>query len=153
MPDFGTLNATSSASSGFAITDAVSGVPSWFSVVASVGIATVLILLLTIALSSFQRYKKIKGFLGWLFSTFNYFLMGVATLGVLSVPTYLFYYFISQARDGNTVPLWITFAIIGGYFAIAGIGYIFKKWVFDKIYEYEKKLPKKKVPKMKAVGY
>ena len=142
MPDLNTVNSTTSAISTFAVAEG--GFGSWFSVVASVGIITIIILLFVMALSSYQRYKKMKGILGWLIKTTTYFFIGCAGIVVLALPTYVAYYFINQARDGNVVPIWITLSIIGGYFVIAGLGYLFKRYILDKVKKYESQLNKGK---------
>jgi DMSO/TMAO reductase YedYZ heme-binding membrane subunit len=132
------LNATTSMSTN------LEGAPSWFSIFILVGLAAVLIMILTMALSSFQRYKKLKGFLGWLVHTITYFFTGVGGLFAISIPGGIFYYFISQAGKGNTVPLWITFSIIGGYFGVAGLGYLFQHYIINRVKKFEKDLNKGK---------
>lgn len=147
-----TLNVTNSVSS---LT--LSETPSWFSVVILVGLATFIVLILGIAISSVARYKKARGIVGWIISTVPYFFLGIGGLGALAVPSFILYYFINQAKEGNTVPLWITLSIIGGYFIIVGIGYITKKYVWDRIQKYEeeymKEHPDEENTKEGIIGY
>lgn len=115
---------------------------SWFGLVIIIGIATIIVLLFTIALSNITRYKKLRGIIEWFIKTIQYFFFGLGGLGVLAVPTLILFYFGSQASKGNTVPIWITLSIIGGYFIIAGIGYIFKHYIIDRIKKYEEEYQK-----------
>jgi uncharacterized membrane protein YhdT len=119
-----------------------SGFSSWFSLVILVGLMVMIVLVFTIALSSVTRYKKARGIIAWLLSTVQYFFLGIGGLGALAVPSVILYYFINQAREGNTVPLWVTLSIISAYFIIASIGYFVKKYVLDRIVKYEEEYRK-----------
>ena len=116
----------------------ISSFGSWFSVVVTVGIAAVVLSILLIALTSATRYKKLKGFLGWMVGTLTYFFIGIATLVSLSVPILILYYFIKQSSQGNTAPLWITGVIVGGYCIVCLIGWLSKKFVIDRVKKLEK---------------
>jgi hypothetical protein len=139
------LNATNSMSSF-----EIAGTDSWFPILVMVSIATVLILLFVIALSNFQRYKKMKGVLAWFVNSFAYFLLGVGGLLALSVPVGIFYYLIKQTHEGNVAPLRVTLGIIAGYFTIAGFGYLIKRFITERIGKYERKLHPKNKTKEKS---
>lgn len=134
MPDVA-MNVTTGLSS-------MGDAPSWFGIFAIVGITTVVLLLCIIAISSIQQYRRAKGFIAWLIRSFNYFLMGIASIGVLAVPTLAVAYFLNQAHEGNVAPLKWTGVIIGGYFAIAGLGYVCKKFIYDRIKHFEEVIHK-----------
>jgi len=138
------VNATNGALDVTTSISGLSGASSWFSVVIIVILATVCMLLFTIALSNIQRYRKIRGVLKWFVTTIQYFFFGLGGLGMLAVPIVIIIYFINQANQGNTVPIEFTISIIIGYFVIAGLGYIFKHFVFDKFKLFEQEISKEK---------
>jgi hypothetical protein len=139
MPDYSALNSTTSAISSFGIDN---GGASWFSLVVIVILATVTMLLFVIAMSSITQYKRLRGFLKWIVTTVQYFFFGLGGIGVLSIPCLIGWYFVTQAKEGNTVPVEITGYIIAGYFAIAGFGYIVKKYIVERMIDYEEKINK-----------
>lgn len=141
------MNVTNSLNS----LNGMSGMDSWFSSMVIVAITSVLILFLVIALSNITRYKKIKGVLSWLLNTVKFFFFGIGGIGVLSVFGLILFYFGNQAKQGNVVPIKITLLIIAGYFVIAGLGYLLKRFVLDRIKLFEEELDQCK--EVKENGY
>jgi len=123
-------------------TAALSSDMSWFSLIILVSFVAVVLSLLVMAMSSVTRYKKLKGALEWLTTTFNYFLMGLATLATLAVPGLVIFFFGKQAAEGNTAPVWMTACIILGYFAISLLGWLSKKFVVDRVKLFEEEIKK-----------
>ena len=97
---------------------------------------------LAYGLSSFQRYKKCKGFMRWLGNTFGYACYGIITIIFLAIPVGIAYWMYSSAKAGNVMPLWVTGLLIGGYIGIALLGWFTKKVIVDKISSYEDKINK-----------
>jgi hypothetical protein len=54
-----------------------------------------------------------------------------------AIPITTIYLFINQAQKGNVAPLKYTIFIIGGCFIITLIGYLSKKFVYDRIHKFE----------------
>jgi len=131
----------------------VGGTPTWFGTMLVMGFWTFLLgflaIFLSISLSSFDRYKKSRKIIRWLANSFSYFGYGTLALIFLSIPCGIAYWMFSNAKAGNVMPLWVTGIIIGGYFAIVLLGYIFKTWIIDKIKTYENQLNKNKKKKKK----
>jgi hypothetical protein len=113
---------------------------SWGSTFLIVAAIAIILGLFSLGLASFERYKKYSRIITWIFGSLRYFGVGIMSLLTISVVGMPAYYFINQANKGNVVPLWITGAIIGGYFVITGIGYIVKKFVVDRIRKFNKRL-------------
>lgn len=126
------LNNTVTAISG------MSSFGSWFSTVIVVGICAVILSLFLMTLSNFERYARTKKWLMWILGTLKYFCFGILTLIVIVLPSFIIYYFLSQAHKGNVAPLKITFYLIGGYIAICIIGWLGKKLVYDRVSKFEK---------------
>ena len=132
------LNNTVSVISG------VSDIGSWFNIVIVVGICAVLLGVFFMALSNFERYARTKKWLMWIIGTLKYFCFGLLTLLVITIPSFVIYYFISQAHKGNVAPLKISLYLIGGYISICLIGWLGKKLVYDRIKKFDKKYQKEK---------
>lgn len=115
---------------------------SWFGIVVIVGIVAVLLSIFVMALSSFERYARTKKWLMWILGTLKYFSFGILTLMVIAIPSFVVYYFISQAYKGNVASLKISLYLIGGYIAICIIGWLGKKIVYDRIKKFDKKYQK-----------
>ena len=121
---------------------AVSDLGSWFNIVIVIGICAVLLGVFFTALSNFEHYAKTKKWLMWLIGTLKYFCFGLLTLLVIAIPSFVMYYFISQAHKGNVAPLKISLYLIGGYISICLIGWLGKKLVYDRIKKFDKKYQK-----------
>ena len=132
MPDIA-MNVTNSAAAAF------SGA-SWFSLVIIIGIAGILIALVFSILASFKIYVKSRKALKFIINSFQYFLLGILFLVILAFPVGIFMYFYTQARDGNVMPLRYSVYIILGYIIISFLGWIFKKYVYERIKLFEVKI-------------
>ena len=110
-----------------------------FSVIVIIAFACAIILLV---LGSFSRYKKFRGFIGWLGKCFYYFGEGmivVTFFGSISLVAYLFGKGVEQGTIRlDIIAVWAA-GVIGGFFAIAGIGYLFDKIIWKRIKEFGKK--------------
>lgn len=93
------------------------------------------------SLASYTRFKKYLVMFG---NSFRYALMGLITIGMLSIPIGLVYWGYTQAKAGNTVPFRYTFYIIGAYILLAIIGKLMDKFVVKRINTFESKLQKNK---------
>lgn len=134
------INATTSAVSSF--TSIIGETPSWFSLFVMVSLAVMVVSVFAMVLSSVANYMKVRVWVKKLLGTVAYFVLGLISLVVIAIPLFLLYYFIIQAQEGNVVPLWVTGSIIAGYIIIAGLGYIVKKYVIDRIVAYEEQYRK-----------
>jgi len=117
---------------------------SWFGVMGIIGFVVVIISIFIMALSSLERYKKIKGLLGWALNTISYFFVGVGSLLVIALPSLVLYYFGKQAYNGNVAPLRYTFYIVVGYFIIVLVGWISETYVIKRIIKFEKHIKRNK---------
>jgi flagellar basal body-associated protein FliL len=95
------------------------------------------------------NYTKFKKYLGFLGDSFKYALIGLISLGVLSIPMGFIYWEYTNARAGNTVPLIWTLIIILVYAALALFGWFINKYVIERITNFEKK---KKIKSEKKEG-
>jgi len=120
----------------------ISDMGSWFSIVVIVGICAVLLSVFFMALSSFEQYARTKKWLMWIIGTLKYFCFGLLTLIVIALPSFVIYYFLSQAHKGNVAPLKISLYLIGGYIAICLIGWLGKKLVYDRVKKFDKQYKK-----------
>ena len=92
-------------------------------------------------ISTPTRYLKTHKFLGKIFDfldmTTYYFAFGLmffAICGVIAISLYLLLAVINFAGDsgaGIEIGKWILICV-GGYFGIAGVGYLFKKFIWDR---------------------
>lgn len=128
-------NATMSVSSG--LSD-LSG--SWFSSVIVIGISAILITLVALIINSYDYYYKSRKFLNLILKSFKYFLYGIMFILILSLPVAVVMYYYTQASDGNIVPLKYTAIFIVSYVLISMLGYIFKKYIYDRIKLFEIKI-------------
>jgi hypothetical protein len=86
--------------------------------------------------STLQRFTRLRMFFKWLANSCLYFGFGLCALALITGPGYVIYWLAQQTASGNTIPLkWLLY-IIGGYFGIAGLGWLFKKYIVDKIQLY-----------------
>jgi hypothetical protein len=83
------------------------------------------------------NYTKFKKYLGFLGDSFKYALIGLISLGVLSIPMGFIYWEYTNARDGNTVPLIWTLVIILVYVVLALFGWLVNKYVIERIMNFE----------------
>lgn len=113
---------------------------SWFSGLIIVGIATIILAILIVSISSLERYRRLWKFIQHIGDSFKYFFWGVGGLTILAVPSLFLYWEISNASRGNVLPIKWTLIPIGIYLAVAMIGYIFKKYVVDRIKKFHKKM-------------
>lgn len=120
------MDAVSNATIGVAgfVTDS-----SWFGIFFIVASLGLVLSFLIAAISSVQRFKKLKGIIKFLVDSFNYFLIGIAALVVMAIPAGLIYWEIKNASEGNVAPITWTIYLVGGYAAISFIGYLAKKLV------------------------
>lgn len=130
-----TLNSSSSAISSFESF-------SWFGTVVIIGIIAILLSLFIMTIGSLEGYLRIRKYIKFLINSFRYFLFGILSLIVLALPISVFYYFLKQAHNGNVAPLKITLGLIGGYILISIIGYLSKRFVYERIKKFEKKVKK-----------
>ena len=92
-------------------------------------------------LANYTRFKK---YLEWIVGSIHYAGIGVATLFTLSIPMGLIYYFYSQAKSGNTVPLIYGGYILLGYLGLVLLGWIVKKLVVKRIVKFETEIKEEK---------
>ena len=135
------LNNTTTAISSFAPT------ASWFGLLFIVFTIVFVLVVFIAILSNFNFYKRFKKILNWLGLSFAYFIIGLGTIICLGIPVGIFYFFITQAKKGNTVPLWVTFVIIVSYFIISFIGWLSNKFIILRVRKFESKLRKTKKAK------
>ena len=129
------LNSTTSAISS------IEGL-SWFGTVVIVGIIAIFLSLFVMTLASLEGYIRTKKYLKFIVDSFKYFMFGILSLIVLALPISVFYYFLKQAHEGNVAPLKISLSLIGGYILISLIGYLSKRFVYERIKKFEKKVKK-----------
>jgi len=137
------LNATTGISSS------LSSVGSWFGIVATVAVCSILIMLTIVIISSFERYEKFWRIIRKLKKSLGLFGWGVIAILIVSLPTIFIYWEIHQASNGNIVPIKWTVLPIMIYLITALIGYLFEKYVVNRIKEYNKIIKYKK--KMKGI--
>jgi len=89
------------------------------------------------------NYTKFKKYLGVFQESFYYFMIGSVSLFALAIPFALLYWGYSQAKKGNILPLKYTGYAIIGYIIISFFGWIIKKYVVDRIVDFEGELKKK----------
>lgn len=101
------------------------------------------------------NYTRFKKYFTWLLGTPVYFMVGIISIVVISIPFAFLYWGYIQAKEGNTVPLEYTFYIILGYVVISFIGWIVSKFIIDRVTGFEKELGKGKRKKKttEPVGY
>ena len=88
-------------------------------------------------LASYTRFKKYLVMFG---NSFRYALLGLLTIGALSIPAGLVYWGYTQAKAGNTVPFRYTLYIIGAFIVLALIGKLVDKYVIERVSKFEKEL-------------
>jgi len=99
------------------------------------------ILGITVGLSYFvsseKRFNKLGKIATFLIDSVYYFAFGLLALTIIVVPGYLIYllynYAILDGQGGSILETlkWVLI-LVGAFFAISGIGYIFKKKIVDK---------------------
>jgi hypothetical protein len=140
MPE---LNVTSGTVSGTVLGQVIGG-DSWGGTVLYTGLFIIIPLaVIGIGLSvlwNIANYTRFKKYLAMFGMSLQYAMTGVATLLVVSIPCSLLYYMYNQARSGNVVPIWVSFAIVGIYILLALIGWFVQKKVIDRVMMFEKKL-------------
>lgn len=131
------LNSTTSAISSL-------GDPtmSWFGGAMITGIIGILLTLFIMTIASLEGYIRTRKYLMFILNSFKYFMFGILSLIVLALPVSVFYYFLKQAHEGNVAPLKISLGLIGGYILISLIGYLSKRFVYERIKKFEKKVKK-----------
>jgi hypothetical protein len=126
----------------------VSGVGSsslWFPLL----IVTIILVagIIALVLSSFSRYKKLRGFFGFLGKSFGYFGKGLVAISIFGA-LYLGILVLGMGIAEGTIDLfgfiWAASICIGAFFGIAGIGYIFDKLVWKRIMTFNKRYKKEK---------
>lgn len=100
-------------------------------------IITAIIMMVIIAmLTNWNNYKKMSGIKGWLVRTFGSFLYGLLTLILFGVPVTVIYEIYNAASNNlagtSNALLWLG-GIVGGFFVLAGIGYVMNKLFYKKI--------------------
>ena len=88
-------------------------------------------------IGSYRFYYKGRKFIDFMLTSIYYFFWGIGFILCLSVPCLVVYYFINQASKGNTIPLWMTGIIILTYGIISFLGWIFKKFIFERVKIFE----------------
>jgi hypothetical protein len=102
-------------------------------------------------IASYTRFKK---HLVWLGYTFQWFMIGFVSLGVLAIPFGFLYWGYTQAKEGNVVPLKYAGLIILGYVVISTIGWLVNKYIVERVQKFEKELKPKKNKRLKTnIGY
>jgi len=87
--------------------------------------------------SSEKRYNKLGKVAEFLIDSIYYFAFGLLAITIIVVPGYLIYllynYAILDGQGGSILETlkWVGI-LVGAFFAISGIGYIFKKKIVDK---------------------
>ena len=115
-----------------------------FSGIALLGIVFVLIVAFLIALimlADWEKFKKMKNLLGWVIRTFDYFLYGLITVIVIGIPLGLLYLGGTAVESNPEILYWIG-GIIGGFFAISGVGYLLKPFYSRIRQNIERSMPK-----------
>jgi flagellar basal body-associated protein FliL len=128
--------------------DSINAASSWGGTVLWLGLFVFIpIALLGIGIAvlwNVANYTKFKKYLRFFGDSARYALMGLISLGVLSIPMGFIYWEYTNARAGNTVPLIWTLIIILVYAALALFGWFVNKYVVERIIDFEKMGSKKK---------
>jgi len=110
---------------------------------AILAIIAIIVLLAYIA-SSQERYESLGKILEFLVNSAYYFVFGLLAIAIVGVPGYLIYllynYAVLDGHGGELLPYfqWVGIIVVA-FFGISALGYVFKKKIFDKIYEYRNK--------------
>lgn len=113
-------------------------------VVAMVAVIMGIIVTLSYFASSQRNYDKLGKIADFLIDSVYYFAFGLLAVAIIVVPGYLIYllynYAVLDGQAGNVLETlkWIGI-IVGGFFAISGIGYLFKKKLVDKYIKLRRK--------------
>jgi len=113
---------------------------SWFSMIIIIGIAALILSLVFAILGSFKIYVKSRKTLKFILNSVQYFILGIVFLLILAFPVGIFMFFYTQAKKGNVMPLRYSLYIILGYIVISFLGWIFKKYVYERIKLFEIKI-------------
>jgi hypothetical protein len=105
----------------------------FFAMLAIIVVIALIIAILAI-LTNWESYKKMKGVVGWLFNTLGFFIYGIMTIALIGIPAFLVYTLAKAAKGNPTIFLWVG-GIIVAYFAISGLGWLFKKYIYSRIAE------------------
>ena len=123
-----TMNATMEAgSSVFNITG----------IILVMGVIMASCILLFYWVSTPQRYNKPTKFINFIISSAIYFSYGLLSIVIIAIPAYFTWFLWNYIMvEGNSEPFYniikLILICIVSYFAIAGVGYISKKYFFDK---------------------
>ncbi|MBD3263559.1 MAG: hypothetical protein GF375_00470 [Candidatus Omnitrophica bacterium] len=115
-------------------------------VVLAVGLAAAMLLILTYISSSFERFKRFTRLIKILRSigkTLNYAAYGGLTVVLIVGPVMLLYYGVTTAAENSEalapVAKWV-FMIVGIYALLVIVGFIAKKKIWRKLFNYRKRL-------------
>lgn len=133
-----TMNMTTSG------TAAISSFSSWSGLITLAAIMTITLGILFMALSNISRYKRLIKLFRILGQSLSYFGYGILFIVLLAVPGFIIYYFEKEAINGNTVPIKYLLGIIAIYALISCLGYLFKKYIIDRVKNFNKQIAKKK---------
>ena len=102
---------------------------------------------IAIILSSFSRYKALRGLFGFLEKSLGYFGKGLVVVAIFGA-TYMGVGLLAMGMVTGTIDviglLWTISMVIGAFFGIAGVGYVFDKLVWKRITTYNKRYKKEK---------
>lgn len=112
-------------------------------IVLVIGVVMSIIGLMFYWVSTPQRYGKPSKILQFLITSTVYFGYGLLSLVIIVVPGYFIWFLWNfTVVEGNVGPfvdvLKLAVIFVVGYFGIAGLGYVFKKYFFDKWFERRK---------------
>lgn len=109
-------------------------------IVIIIAAVSIIVGLLLYWVSTPERYNKPNKVLQFLSKTTLYFGYGALSLVIVAIPGYMIWFLYNfTVVEGNTGPFleifkWILVLVVA-YFAIAGLGYISKKYFYDKLSE------------------
>jgi hypothetical protein len=112
-------------------------------------IVTIIIVagVIALILSSFSRYKALRGFFGFLEKSLGYFGKGLIVAAIFGA-AYMGVELLAMGIVTGTIDviglLWVIGMVIGGFFGTAGLGYVFDKLVWKRITSYNKRYKKEK---------
>jgi len=122
-------------------------------IVAMVAAILGIISILTYFCYSEKNYDKLSKTAEFLIDSIYYFAFGLLAIAIVFVPGYLVYllynYAILDGHGGSVLEIlkWVGI-IVGAFFGISGIGYVFKKKIVDKYIQLkENKKSKKEITK------
>lgn len=102
---------------------------------------------IALILSSFSRYKMFRGIFPFLEKSLMYFGKGLLVVAIFG-SAYMGIGLLTMGIVTGTIDLigflWIVGIFVGGFFGIAGIGYVFDRLVWKRITSYNKRYKKEK---------